>query len=115
MMGKSKPNINIYPWLLRPHAFAFDDDATGFVFRSAMNLERHGSLKRKKKVKAVGYLTPTPCLTIFHKARPYLVVATYGLISKCANIAIRVSYHRRVITMFWVLGMLFKWKLVKPR
>ena len=77
-----------------------------------MNLERHGSLKRKKKVKAVGYLTPTPCLTIFYKARPYLVVATYGLISKCANIAIRVSYHHRVITMFWVLGMLFKWKLV---
>ena len=50
-------------------------------------------------MKAVGYLTPTPCLTIFYKARPYLVVAnTYGLISKCANIAIRVSSHRRVIT-----------------
>ena len=49
-------------------------------------------------MKAVGYLTPTPCLTIFYKARPYLVLATYGLISKCANIAIRVSSHRRVIT-----------------
>ena len=72
-----------------------------------MNLERHGSLKRKKKVKAVGYLTPTPCLTIFYKARPYLVVATYGLISKCANIAIRVSYHCRVITMFWVLDVVY--------
>ena len=47
-MDKSKPDTYIYPWLLRPHAFAFDDDATGFVFRSAMNLERHGSLKRKK-------------------------------------------------------------------
>ena len=27
-------------------AFAFDEDAAGFVFRSAMNLERQGSLKK---------------------------------------------------------------------
>ena len=45
-------------------AFAFDDEA-GFVFRSAMNLERHGSLK-KSESKHTGLFDT---LTIFHKGR----------------------------------------------